>query len=377
MPEILRCSRLLCLFLAAVAIPAGAKPLLIRDVQVAPAFFNPSLQQVATLSFTLASGGEASVLVVDRDGLPIRSILSHIRFAAGRHAIAWNGRSDEGEIVADEAWSFRIDLRDGKTSASYFPAASHASVKMVEIPPESWDPVSGILRYKLPFPARVHVQAGSAAVDPNTKTLDGPVMKTIVNREPRIGGAVIEQWDGFDESRTIRVTDLPHFVVGIAATPLPASSVITVGNRQKTFVSTIATRRGRSLLPETGGAHTHHQGLTAIEDFSPPLRVDVRNAKWSATERMWLSSASDLDISATAAGPTAAAFVAQHGGVLAFIDGKRVKVLAVVTQNPVQISIPIGKLGPGNHILAINWGSPYGPVALNSLRFATSALVSR
>ena len=67
----------------------------------------------------------------------------------------------------------------------------------------------------------------------------------------------------------------------------------------------------------------------------------------------------------------------QRGGVLAFIDGKRVKALTVVTQNPVQISIPIGKLGPGNHILVINWGSPYGPVAVNSLRFATTTVVSR
>src|SRR6266567_2455373 len=242
MPEILRCRRLLCLVLAAVAIPAGAKPLLIRDVQVAPAFFNPSLQQVATLSFTLASAGEASVLVLDRDGVPVRTLLSRTRFTAGHHTIAWNGRTDNGEVVADEAWSFKIDLHEGRTSASYFPAADNIAPKMVEIAADAWDPVSGILRYKLPFPARVHIQAGSATIDPKTKAPSGPVMKTIVNREPRIAGAVIEQWDGFDESRTIRVTDLPHFVVGIAATPLPPSSVITVGNRQKTFVSTIATR---------------------------------------------------------------------------------------------------------------------------------------
>src|SRR5260370_3325258 len=101
MPETLRCSRLFCLFLAAVAIPVGAKPLLIRDVQVAPAFFNPSLQQVATLSFTLASAGEASVVVVDRDGLPIRALLSRTQFAAGRHAIARNCQTDACDIVAD------------------------------------------------------------------------------------------------------------------------------------------------------------------------------------------------------------------------------------------------------------------------------------
>ena len=361
MPEILGGRFLFCLFFAGVTLPAVGKPLLIRNVSVRPAFFNPSLQQLATLSFTLTSAGETDILVLDRDGVPVRRLVSHTRYAAGSHAVSWNGRTDSGEVVADEAWSFRIDVHDGKTAATYFPALDNRLAKMTEIPVDSWDAVSGILRYTLPFPARVHVQAGSAVVDPKTKhIIDGPVLKTVVNREPRVAGAVIEQWDGLDESRTIHVVDLPHFGMAIAATPLPESSVITVGNRRTTFVSTLATRRGRSLLPPAGSAHMHHQGLTAIQDVSPPLRVDVRNA------------GSGLNVTATVTGPTAAAFVAQHGGVLAYIDGNRVKTLPVVTQNPVEMSIDVGSLSPGSHILALNWGSPYGPVAVNSLRFSTT-----
>jgi hypothetical protein len=338
-----------------------------------PAFFNPSLQQVATLSFMLATAGETTIVVLDRDGVPIRTLLKGTPFQAGRHAVSWNGRSDGGDVVADEAWSFKIDVRGRNASESWFPAALNTAPKMVEIAPDSWDPVSGILRYKLPFPARVHVQAGSATVDPRTKAVSGPVMKTIVNREPRVAGAVIEQWDGFDESRTIRVTDLPHFVVGIAATPLPDGSVITVGNRQRTFVESIAAGRRPSLLPPHTGTHMHHAGLTAVQDISPPLRLDVKNARWSAAGQKWVSGDADLHVTATATGPTAAAFVAQRGGVQGFIDGKPVKVLRVVSQNSIDLSLPIAELPPGNHILAVNWGSPYGPVAVNSLRFSTTS----
>ena len=376
MPEILRHS-FLCLLMSAAALQGSAKPLLIRDVHVAPAFFNPSLHQVATLSFTLTTAGRTTVVVLDRDGVPIRTLMKDTAFKAGTHAITWNGRSDEGDVVADEAWSFKIDLHNGKESETWFPALLNIAPKMVEITPDSWDPVSGILRYKLPFPARVHIQAGSATVDPRTKTVSGPVMRTIVNREPRIAGAVIEQWDGFDESRTIRVTDLPHFVVAIAATPLPECSVITVGNRRRTFVSTLVGRRGKSLLPAYNGGHVHHQGLTAVEDVSPPLKLELQNARWSANEKSWLSNTGELEVTATAGGPTAAAFVAEHGGVQAFIDGKRAKVLSSATTNPVRLAIPLANLRPGSHILAINWGSPYGPVAVNSLRFAVSPTVTR
>ena len=376
MPETLRCRLLSCLFFTVVAVAAVAKPLSIRDVHVTPAFFNPSLAQAATLSFMLAAAGDVSITVVDRDGFPVRALMSHTPLAAGRHTIAWNGKTDGGGVVADEAWSFKIDFYNGKTASEYFPAADDLAPKMTDIRADSWDPVSGILRYTLPFAARVHIQAGSATVDPKTNAVNGPVLKTIVNREPRIGGAVIEQWDGLDESRTIRVTDLPHFAVAIAATPLPESSVITVGNRKIAYVATIAARKGASLLPVQRGPHVHHQGLTAVQDVSPPLQLQIRNAKWSASGRKWVASGGELDVQATAAGPSAAAFVAERGGVQAFIDGKRVKTLGVVTQNPVEISVPIPRLAAGTHILAINWGSPFGPVAVNSLRFATDAAVT-
>lgn len=355
----------LCVLSTFIAVHAAAGSPAIGDVHVMPAFFNPSLQQVATLSFTLSSACETSVVVIDRDGVPIRRLLDHVRFAAGRYSVEWNGKDDAGEIVADEAWSFRIEARGGGRSATWFPALANAAPKMVEIAADSWDPFSGILRYTLPFPARVHIQAGSAVADPKTKRVDGPIFKTIVNREPRIAGAVIEQWDGLDESRTIRVTDLPHFVIGIAATPLSESSVITVGNRKTTFIASVGARRGKSLLPPFHGSHAHHQGLTALQDVSPPLHLDVH------------ANGNDLDVTATALGPAADAFVAQHGALIAFVDGTRVRTVSPRSGNRLRFSIPVGSLQAGTHVLAINWGSPYGPVAVNAYRFTTTQVVSR
>jgi hypothetical protein len=85
MPEALR--PLFCLFFVLAVLPASAGPLSIRDVHVAPPFFNPSLQQVATLSFTLASAAETTVIVLDRDGAPVRTLLNRSRFAAGPHSV--------------------------------------------------------------------------------------------------------------------------------------------------------------------------------------------------------------------------------------------------------------------------------------------------
>jgi len=139
---------------------------------------------------------------------------------------------------------------------------------MYVVKADSYSPMSGILRYTLPVASRVHVQAGSAILNATTGRSEGPVMKTIVDRAPRAAGAVVEQWNGFDESGTIHVPDLRNFVVGIAATPLPENTIITVGNRKITFLEWAENRTGNSLVTRPSVDPVHHGGLLALNGLS-------------------------------------------------------------------------------------------------------------
>lgn len=100
-----------------------------------------------------------------------------------------------GGLVPNEAYSVRIEATGPGGTSVYDP--SERFVPRIEQPPiRSYSRAEGVLSYKLDRPSRVHVQAGQAQPDPRTGQMDGPILKTVVDREPRIAGAVVEVWKG-------------------------------------------------------------------------------------------------------------------------------------------------------------------------------------
>lgn len=350
--------------------PTSVKAL--RDLSVSPSFFNPSLGQRVTFSLSLAAPGSLTLGVIDRDGFEIRSLASGTVLSKGTHSFEWDGRNERGEVVADEAYSVKADLKKEGATETYFPVNAPAEELRTGI--TYYDRQSGVIAYELKRPGRVHMQAGSSRRDPKSGQALGPVLKTIVNREPRIGGRIIENWNGLDESGTIRVFDLPDFVLAVAVTALPEDSVITVGNKATTYLQTVQKREGRSLLTFSVPKHAHHQGLTALEDKAPELRLVPKEASWLSTERLWRVQSGLLRLTASLEGPSAPYFARQPGRVVVFLDQKHFREIAMnpSDRSDFEISIPISGLSRGPHHATVNWVSEYGPVAVNSVRFAVA-----
>lgn len=338
---------------------------LIGTVTVSKPFFNPALDQRITVSCAPAAAGSLSILILDRDGYPVRSLVLNRPVQPGPVAVDWDGRDDQGVVVPDEAYSLKIDLTAEGKATTYFPAQEPA--ESYSVTQGYYDRRTAILGYKLPKPARVHVQAGAAVVDARTGKVDGPVLKTLVNREPRPAGAVIENWNGFDEGGTAYVPDLPHFLTAIAATNLPENSILTTGNRSTTFLERAASRTGTSILSRPAGPHEHHAGLTALQDAAPVLDTSVRGAKWSPTDRLWLAPVDRLLVRYSLQGPSAPAFAAQPADLFVFVDSRKVQTIRSPKAGPLEVSL--SGLAPGPHLLALNWTSKYGPVAVATLRF--------
>lgn len=200
----------------------------IQAVKVSQTALNVAAHEVAMVAIALTGPGSLSVVVVDRDGFPVRTLVKS-QPVGKTTSFGWDGRNDRGEIVPDEAYSFRIEWRGSNSSDVYFPADAPASA-MQRIEARSYNRRTATLSYVLPQASRVHIQAGTAVPNPVTKEPAGLTMKTVVNRAPRAAGAVAEHWSGFDESGAIFIPDLKDFIVAIAATPLPESSIITFGN---------------------------------------------------------------------------------------------------------------------------------------------------
>jgi hypothetical protein len=347
----------LCLF--AGSLLEAALPPAIRDVSVDPLFFNATAGQFTTITFNASVSGVAKVTILDRDRYPVRTLAPR-NVTPGLVSFSWDGHDDAGIVVPDEAWNVRVEL----AGAAYDPSLNFHPLE--EDPqPRSYSRPDGILSYKLVRPARVHIEAGQATLNPKTGRNEGPILKTIVNREPRVAGAVVEKWNGFDESGTIRVSDLQHFVVSVLATSLPDNSIITRGNRGQSFLDYARQHRPAAALVarKREAPVTHHAGLNAFEDRSPSLAVRP-SAKWDAQAQVYRAPG-PVKLQIKIEGPSAAHFNAQPGRLSIYVDEA-----CVLTQehptSPLALSIPADRLAPGEHRIAVNWGSDYGPSAASS-----------
>lgn len=352
------------LFVSAAAF-AGTN---IREVSVSPPFFNPAVGQTAEIAIRAGVRGTARVTILDRDRFPVRTLPPAEVSPGGLHVVRWDGRDDRGVIVPDEAWNIRVEL----AGEVYDPSRDFVAAE--EDPqPRMYSPVEGVLSYRLARPARVHIEAGQATPDPQTGVPAGPILKTIVNREPRVAGAVVELWNGFDESGTIRVSALPNFAVSVLATSLPDGTLITRGNRSLDFLAYARQQRPSSAVAPrvlaAGAQHHHHAGLNAFEDRSPALRV----------EHSWTSGGA-LRVAVEVEGPSAGHFLRQPGTMNVYVDERRIIRTKVPTgraaSKPLVVTIPAEELRGSAPRIAVNWGSDFGPAATASFVASRAASAS-
>lgn len=366
---ILRISAIALLFSAASVMAS-----VIEHAAVSRSTMNPTLGDVVSLTATFARAGSVTVQVVDRDGFPTRFLAQSVPTPRGSMTFSWDGRDEQGDIVADEAYSFRIDWSDASSHETYFPADSVAPMKSVDA--EYYAARTATLAYELPVPSRIHLQAGVGIKNPKTGAYEGPVMKTIVNREPRAAGRIAEPWNGLDESGRLHVADMKDFVIAIAATPLPESSVITFGNRKRTFAHDALSRRGRSLFTHPAKSHIHHAGLAVLDDISPRMVLQPLNASWSPTDGEWRTNGRTLRVRVSLEGPAAPTFARHPGKMFRFVDGKLVAMTGRPDDYPAELSIRLDKAVDAQ-VVSVNWRSDYGAVAANSLRVRVIESVRR
>lgn len=337
---------------------------LISGLSISPPFFNPSVGQKEAIVFKLAERSEVTVSILDRDLIPIR-ILPALKGASGPVRIEWDGRDDHGRVVPDEAYSLRIEVGSGKRHETYEPGRGF--VPTLSDPKRSYSMVSGVLRYELDVPSRVHIQAGEAVLVGDDGKRDGPVLKTIVDRAPRAGGSVIEMWDGFDESRTIHIPSLKNFAISILGASLPPNSIITIGNRAESFRDYILAIPGRKPVRQAHSAHGHaqHMGLSALEDYSPELSLAVSGER--DLEGRNRVTQKPLKVTVGLNPKDAALFLRPESELLLFLDEKPL-IKRSSTAPSVTFSIAPASIPPGEHRLTANWISSSGPVAVRATK---------
>lgn len=365
----------LSLVLAVTAISASARastsPIVV--IHVDRGSLNVTAGDSVHIEVTLARAGKLNLEVIDRDGYRVRMVANGIAAPAGKSLYDWNGRDDAGALVANEAYSLHAVWTGAGERFEYLPA--NVVADMVQVPVRYYSRQTATVVYDLPVASRVHLQAGTSKRNAKTGRDEGPVMKTVVNREPRAAGRIAEHWTGLDESGSVYVPDLPSFVMAVATTPLPENAIIVTGNATRSFLDQVARRSGASGL-HWDGPHAHHQRLEAREDVSPPLKIEPLNAHWSESDRAWLVDDRVLRLRVSVTGPVAQTFAAQPARIYRFADG-RLLGDSRVKDGAAAVEIASDELRPDGSLVTLNWLSEYGGVAANTIRVRAAKGSSR
>ncbi len=101
----------ICLTRGATTVPGGPSD---SRLNLRPNFPNP-LRSSTRIDFSLASGGSATVRVLDTQGRLVRTLLSK-ELLAGDHSIVWDGRNDEGGALSTGMYYYELEANGQRSS---------------------------------------------------------------------------------------------------------------------------------------------------------------------------------------------------------------------------------------------------------------------
>lgn len=195
-------------------------------VQVALPSFNPSLGQKVALKLALKQDAAVTASVYDPDqGLVVR-LADGQALQAGAHELAWDGKTTEGDLVPDEAYFFVVEARGTDGAIEVYDPTVFSGGEEQDLTQAALDREAGTITYRLPALSRVRIRLGLSG---------GPLLRTLVDWAPRPAGQVTDYWDGKDTDGLFDLAGNPRTKLIISYFDLPQTSVITFGNKARTY----------------------------------------------------------------------------------------------------------------------------------------------
>lgn len=225
--------------------PLSAEKLEITQVERLQRSFNPTAGEKVTIRFELSRSADVTVNIQGPNRELIATVLDKKGAPAGMNTVEWDGRDLTGRIVPDEAYFPRLLAIDGADTALWDPYLTSGGQRVTAGGLTTVAP--GRFQYQLPEACRVLVRA---AVE------KGPLVRTIVNWQPRTSGLCVEDWDGMDADGLRQIAAIDNIRIGVMAFALPDKSIITSGNTALDY---------RSYYSETGKQRPHTEAVPRVK----------------------------------------------------------------------------------------------------------------
>ena len=253
---------------------ASQNPNFLSYISTSSASFNPEKGEDLNIHFRLSNKAKVKTTVYDPDFAVVRN-LDHGGFLkAGMHTSVWDGKDMDGKVVPDETYFFVVTATDEKGNEQIYDPTAFSGGEGHDLTEVTIDPDTKVITYRLPVMARVLIRLG---------VQDGPLLKTLVDWQPRVAGEITEYWNGRDQDSLIDLLNHPRFKMLITYFTLPENSVITYGNNivdYRGYKKSIGAKRTvKARIVRAEALLSPHYQLPRTVDYSPMLKLSLSNIK--------------------------------------------------------------------------------------------------
>jgi len=283
--------------------------------------------------------------------------------------VIWDGKDQKGEVVPDEAYFPVVRILPKKGKAQEYSSKSDLAGEEVYKFEKKINP--GSIDYDLPETSRVLIRSG---------IFNGPMLRTIVDWEPRTKGFHVERWNGRDSDSLKNIESMPDISYLVIGYRLPQSVILTYGNASLSYKDyrqasgwPIKTARTEEKVLERNGRPVRPEYYLPIGQLkSADISVDLMNVRDGKSETEF-KQFDEIVTSVDIAKEDEFYLDQSRYEISFFVDNA---FIAEEEQGfvPFKWRWSPGRYGiqPGEHVLTVNVSSYNGQVTVKSIKFVLS-----
>lgn len=203
-------------------VPGQASNVQISRVFCDPMSFDPGQGQGASIHYRLSAPVDVTVKIYDARNLLVRDLLQRMPQGAGDHRVNWDGKDNAGRRVPPNFYVYTIRASGADGEVVTHDLTDLTGGTLLSAGEVAYDAGAEKISYMLPTHAIVNIRIGLSQ--------GGPLLTTLLDWVPRRGGLNKEPWDGWDCTRSLKVSRLKNFRVNVFAYSLPNNSIVVTGS---------------------------------------------------------------------------------------------------------------------------------------------------